>query len=124
MAAKKAKPNGRITRASAILQVTLWVTILLFAFFMQVVPFLLVLTMLNLAVGISSGVTLILVPIVAFGMLSVACWIATKRTRNLLPDPAPQPTYIAPYANADRNSALTTHQKLIPLLQRWRWRGY
>jgi hypothetical protein len=125
MAMKRATGKGRITRASTVLQVSLWVFILLFAFFMQVVPFLLVLTMLNLAVGISSGVALVVIPAAAFGMLSAACLIATRRTRNLLPEPAPQPTYVASYGRSDgKGAALTTHQRLIPMLQRWRWRGY
>lgn len=125
MAVKRAKRNGRTTRASTVLQAGLWVVILLFAFFMQVVPFLLVLTMLNLAIGVSSGVALVLIPAAAFGMLSVACWVATKRTRNLLPDPLPQPTYVAPYGGRDDDAAgQTAHQRLIPLLQRWRLRGY
>ena len=100
----------------------MWITILIFAFFMQVVPFLLVLTMLNLAIGISSGTALILVPAVAFAMLSFACWIATRRTRNMLPDPLPQRTYIAPPGNG--SAPLTVHQRLIPFLQRWRQRGF
>jgi hypothetical protein len=125
MATKRPKRNGRITRASAVLQVSLWVAIVLFAFFMQVMPFLLVLTMLNLAVGVTSGAALILIPAAAFCMLFIACWIATKRTRNMLPDPLPQRTYIAPYGAADgKAAAQSTYQRLIPMLQRWRWRGY
>jgi hypothetical protein len=103
-------------------QVVLWVVVLFVAFFMQVVPFLLVLTMLNLAVGITSGTALILVPAAAFIMLSVACWIATRRTRNMLPDPLPQRTYISPTGKDE--PPLTVHQRLIPILQRWRHRGF
>lgn len=125
MAMKRAMRGGQTPQISAVLQVSLWVVILLFAFFMQVIPFLLVLTMLNLAVGVTSDVALILIPVIAFAMFSVACWIATKRTRSRLPDPLPQPGYVAPYHVAnDKGAALTTYQKLIPILQRWRWRGY
>jgi len=109
-------------RLSATIQVVLWIAILLIAFFMQVVPFLLVLTMLNLAVGITSGTALILVPVAAFAMLSFACWIATRRTRNMLPEPVQHRTYIAPHGK-DAES-LSTYQRLIPFLQRWRHRGF
>lgn len=115
----------QISRISATIQVVLWIVILAIAFFMQVVPFLLVLTMLNLAIGITSGVALILVPVAAFGMLSLACWIATKRTRNMLPEPLPQPNYVAPYGRGGgKDEPLTTHQRLIPFLQRWRQRRF
>jgi hypothetical protein len=125
MARKSTTGSGGIPRISAVLQISLWVVILVFAFFMQVVPFLLVLTMLNLAVGITSGTAFIVIPVAAFGMFSVACWIATRRTRNMLPDPLPQRTYIAPHGGADgKAAAQSTYQRLIPLLQRWRWRGY
>jgi hypothetical protein len=109
---------------SGALQVVLWILIVLFAFFMQVVPFLLVLTMFNLAVGVSSGAALILIPAAAFAMLSVACWIATKRTRNMLPEPRPQPGYVASYGGDGAPDAQSTHQRLIPVLQRLRWRFY
>lgn len=124
MASKSAAGRSRIGRFSGALQVGLWILILLFAFFMQVVPFLLVLTMFNLAVGITSGVALIVIPVAVFGMLSVACWIATKRTRNLLPEPLPQPGHTAPYGVAGAQDGQTAHQRLIPILQRWRWRFY
>ena len=125
MARKSQAGRGRIGRFSGALQVGLWILILVFAFFMQVVPFLLVLTMFNLAVGITSGAALVIIPVAAFGMLSVACWIATKRTRNMLPDPLPQPGYTAPYGlSATDQAPQSTYQRLIPILQRWRWRFY
>lgn len=118
--AKKPATHSQILGMPGVLQVGLWMLILVFAFFMQVIPFLLVLTMFNLAVGISSGVALILIPAAAFGMLSLACWVATKRTRNVLPAPLPQPGYVAPYGDSNAD-AQTTHQRLIPLLRRWRF---
>ena len=125
MAARTGSKRNQTFRISTAVQVVLWIAILLVAFFMQVVPFLLVLTMLNLAIGITSGAALILVPAAAFAMLSFACWIATRRTRNLLPEPLPRPTYVVPPGNMESKGArLTTHQRLIPLLQRWRHRGF
>lgn len=121
---KRAQKN-QISRISGTVQIVLWIAILVIAFFMQVVPFLLVLTMLNLAVGITSGTALILVPAAAFAMLSFACWIATRRTRNMLPEPLPQPNYVAPYGRGGGpGEPLTTHQRLIPFLQRWRQRRF
>ena len=42
---------------------------MLLAFFMQVMPFLLVLTLVNISFGVSSSVALFLIPTVLFGML-------------------------------------------------------
>jgi hypothetical protein len=124
MASKSTAPENQVNRISTAIQVGLWIAILVVAFFMQAVPFFLVLTMFNLAVGISSGVALILIPVAAFGMLSFACWIATRRARNILPDPLPpQQTYIAPYGVADGNP-LTANQRLVTVLQRLRWRWF
>lgn len=122
---RKPARTSKISHVSGTIQFVLWIVVLIIAFFMQVVPFLLVLTMLNLAVGITSGTALILVPVAVFGMLAVACWVATKRTRNLLPEPLPQPNYVAPYGRgAGKDEPLTTHQRLIPFLQRWRQRHF
>ena len=122
MAARTRPKPSRITRISGAVQIALWVAVVIIAFFMQIVPFLLILTMFNLAVGIKSGTALVIVPAAAFGMLAVACWIATRRTRNLLPDPLPQRTYISP--TGKNEAPLTVHQRLIPILQRWRQRGF
>ena len=122
MAARTRPKDSPGARISGTVQVVLWIAILFIAFFMQVVPFLLVLTMLNLAIGITSGTALILVPAAAFAMLSFACWVATRRTRNLLPEPLPQRTYMSP--TGKKGEPLTVHQRLIPILQRWRHRGF
>ena len=71
------------------LNVGLWVTIVLLAFFMQVMPFLLVLTLINISFGVSSEVALILIPAVLFSMLVAACIYASSRSRNKLPAPLP-----------------------------------
>jgi hypothetical protein len=73
----------------AVLNIGLWMTIVLLAFFMQVMPFLLVLVLLSLSFGISSATALILIPTVLFGMLVLACWYASVRTRRRLPKPLP-----------------------------------
>lgn len=122
MAARTEPKHNSLSRISGVVQVVLWVAILVIAFFMQVVPFLLVLTMLNLAIGITSGMALFLVPAAAFAMLSFACWIATRRTRNMLPEPLPPPTYVSP--TGKKEEPLTVHQRMIPILQRWRHRGF
>lgn len=120
-----AAQNNKMSRLSGTLQVVLWIAILVIAFFMQVVPFLLVLTMLNLAVGITSTTALVIVPVAAFAMISFACWIATRRTRNALPEPMPQPDYVAPYGRGHGDDEpLTTHQRLVPILQCWRQRRF
>lgn len=117
------EPREGVSRVSKTVQVVLWIAILTIAFFMQVVPFLLVLTMVNLAFGITSGTTLILVPVAAFAMLSFACWIATRRTRNMLPAPLPQAACFTPYMTGKRDEEpLTPQQRVITVLQQWRYR--
>lgn len=126
-----ARPRGPLTRTvPKLLQLGLWIAILAIAFFMQVVPFLLVLTMFNLAVGITSGVALILIPAVAFGMLFLACWIATRQTRKLTGEAltrehAKRQIYIAPYHREGGSmQGRNVHAGLWPQLQRWRSRLY
>ena len=72
-----------------LLNAGLWVTIVLLAFCMQVMPFLLVLTLVNISFGVSSAVALILIPVVLFGMLIIACVYASGRTRRKMPAPLP-----------------------------------
>ena len=72
-----------------LLTMALWIVIVLLAFFMQVMPFLLVLTLINISFGVSSSVALFLIPTVLFGMLITACVYASARTRKKLPAPLP-----------------------------------
>ncbi len=113
---------------SRALQICLWLTVLIIAFVMQVVPFLLVLTMFNLAIGITSGAALVIIPVAAFGMLSFACWIATRRTRNQLPAPKQPrggPVYMADYNGRNGGvapaNALSMQQRLVAHLRNRRW---
>ena len=64
------------------LQTGFFIGIVALAFIMQVVPFLLVMTMLSMAFGITSGVMLVIIPITVFGMFGVACWFAETRRRK------------------------------------------
>ena len=108
---------------STALQIGLWLIVLVLAFVMQVVPFLLVLTLFNLAIDITSGAALVIIPVAAFGMLFVACWIATRRANRLPPRQQPQrgPTYRADYRGRDANrDAKNVHQRLVSHLSRWR----
>ncbi|MGB0553988.1 MAG: hypothetical protein ACPGQV_15705 [Alphaproteobacteria bacterium] len=72
-----------------LLNAGLWILIVFLAFFMQVMPFLLVLTLINISFGVSSEVALILIPVVLFGMLVGGCVYASGRARNKLPAPLP-----------------------------------
>lgn len=72
-----------------LLTTAIWIGVVLLAFFMQVMPFLLVLTLINISFGVSSSVALFLIPTVLFGMLITACVYASARTRNKLPAPLP-----------------------------------
>jgi hypothetical protein len=117
-----------LIRPSRYLQAGLWILILGIAFFMQVVPVLMILTMVGLAFGATSGVALVLVPVVAFGMLSVACWIATQRTKNWAAkhmEHMDRQIYISPYPKDGHvKDSRGVHHGLIPHLKRLRWRYY
>ncbi len=68
---------------SSLAQFGMWSLIVVLAFVMQVAPFLLILTMINIAFGISSAAALILIPAMLFAMLIAACTIAARRRRWL-----------------------------------------
>lgn len=113
---------------SRALQIGLWLTIVIVAFVMQVVPLLLVLTMFNLAVGITSGAALVIIPVAAFCMLSFACWIATRRAKSLLPaqqKPRGGPVYVADYNGRNGGiapaHAQSIQQRLVTHLRNRRW---
>ncbi len=55
-----------------------WMTILVVAFFLHVVPVLLVVAMFTLAVGLSVGVEFVAIPLVVLAVVLVACLIASR----------------------------------------------
>ncbi len=57
----------------------LWMVILVLAFFLQVVPVLLVVAIFSLAVGLSVGVEFVAIPLVVLAIVLVACLIAARR---------------------------------------------
>ena len=65
------------------------VVIVLLAFLMQVMPFLLVLTLINISFGVSSEVALVLIPAVLFAIFISVCFYVSVRTRKRLPGPLP-----------------------------------
>ena len=73
---------------TTLLNSLLWFVIGLLAFSMQVMPFLLVLTLISISFGISSGVALIIIPLVLFAMLVIACCYVSRRARKGLPAPS------------------------------------
>ena len=73
----------------SLLNVALWLVIVMLAFFLQVMPFLLVLLLLSISFGLSSAASLVMIPTVLFGMLALACWYASVRVRRRLPAPLP-----------------------------------
>ncbi len=68
---------------------TIWVLVITLAFVMQVFPLLLILTMFNMAIGISSAAALIAVPVALFGTLLLACAYAERQRRKWRPSPVP-----------------------------------
>lgn len=70
-----------------VLHVGLWIIIVLFAFFMQVMPFFLVLILINLSFGISSEIALVVMPAVLFTMLILACVYASIRSKRRVSNP-------------------------------------
>ena len=74
-------------RFSLIVHAALWVLVLTLAFVMQVAPLLLILTMFNMAVGISGPAALIAVPVALLGTLVMAFAYAERRRRKWRPSP-------------------------------------
>ena len=102
---------------SAVVQASMWVLIVVLALIMQVVPLLLILTLFNIAVGISSTAMLIIVPVALFVMLFVACNLAERRRKRILPAPRPTRAYAPPPANTMRGTAAC----MLPYLRRNRF---
>ncbi len=105
------------SRTTIALQTGLLALIVAVAFVMQVVPFLLVLTLLNLAIGISSTTMLVVIPLVLFAMLIVACVFAERRRRKWR---APH-TRLQPRDQRGDAAMAGTQPCLLPFL---RWRNY
>ena len=57
----------------------LWMVVLAIAFFLQVVPVLLVVAMFGLAVGLSVGVEFVALPLIVLAIVLAACLIASRR---------------------------------------------
>ncbi len=74
-------------RISLIVSAAIWVVVIILAFVMQVIPLLLILTMFNMAVGISSGAVLIAVPAALLGTLLLAFGYAERQRRKWRPSP-------------------------------------
>lgn len=70
---------------STILEYGLWTAILAVALLLEVFPFLLVVMMFNLAVGVPRGPALFLIPVVVIGLVIAACVVATGITRRIGP---------------------------------------
>jgi len=94
---------------TSLAQISLWSLIVVLAFVMQVAPFLLILTMINIAVGISSTTALTVIPVMMFAMLIAACMIAGRRrvprqVHRLQPDEALRhtPPCLLPYLKRQR----------------------
>jgi hypothetical protein len=88
MPSLKGRPDMQHS-VSLVAQASLWVIIVVFALIMQVMPLLLILTLFNIAIGVSSTAMLIIIPVSLFGMLLVACSVAERRRRRMLPKPLP-----------------------------------
>jgi hypothetical protein len=93
---------------SAIAQAVIWIMIVIFALLMQVMPLLLILTMFNIAIGVSSTAMLIIIPTALMVMLIVACSVAEKRRKAKLPPPLPP-------------RMRSTAARMIPYLRRGRF---
>lgn len=95
----------------------MWVVIVIFAMIMQVMPLLLILTLFNIAIGVSSTAVLIIIPVMLFGSLFVACSIAERRRRRMLPAQITVPTARPHPDEAMRQTAAC----MLPYLRRSRF---
>ncbi len=102
---------------STVVQAGAWVVIVLLALIMQVMPLLLILTLFNIAVGVSSTTVLVIIPVALFGMLLVACSVAEQRRKRALPPPLPARN-LAPHPDEALRS---TAPCMLPYLRRRRF---
>ncbi len=102
---------------SAIAQAGMWIMIVVLALIMQVMPLLLILTLFNIAIGVSSTAMLIIIPTVLFGTLIIACNAAEKHRKSKLPSPLPVHTQRPHPDKAMRHTAVC----MLPYLRRSRF---
>ena len=102
---------------SAVAQASMWIVIVVFALIMQVMPLLLILTLFNIAIGVSSIAMLIINPAALFGMLAVAFSAAEKSRKAKLPPPQPPRMGHPLPDSAMRHTAA----RLMPYLRRSRF---
>ena len=74
-------------RTMTILHAAMWIGVVAIAFMFQVIPLLLVLILLAMALGISSPVALIALPLALFGTIVMLCVRAEKKRAARLPMP-------------------------------------
>ncbi|MBT5109929.1 MAG: hypothetical protein HOM25_14720 [Rhodospirillaceae bacterium] len=91
--------NFRRFTLSDLIHGLIWTVVFLLAFFMQVVPFLLILTLINISFGVSSTVMLIVIPVALFGMICLAAIVVERNRKknwikHLPPPPARQSTFV------------------------------
>ncbi len=72
---------------ATILHAGLWIAVIAIAFMFQVIPLLLVLLLLGMALGISSPVALVALPLALFGAIIALCVRAERRRRAWRPMP-------------------------------------
>lgn len=78
--------HGMKYRTSLVLYAAMWIAIVLLAFFMQVIPLVLVITVVGMAFGVTSPVALIALPLALFGTVVILCRRAERRRGNVRPD--------------------------------------
>ncbi|GEM_PF-2603272 len=96
-------------RVSLVLYAGIWMMIILMAFVMQVIPLLLIITMINMSLGVTSPVALIALPAALFGAIVLVCMKAERRRKAWRPVPvqaAAQRLQVTPMEN-DNGMRLT-----------------
>jgi hypothetical protein len=91
--------NLRYLTLSNLVYGLIWTGVFLLAFFMQVVPFLLILTLINISFGVSSTVVLTVIPVALFGMICLAAVVVERNRKknwmkHLPPPPTRQSTFV------------------------------
>lgn len=103
-------------RTSLIFYAAVWMAIVVLAFFMQAIPLLLIITMINMSLGVTSPVALIALPAALFGTVVLVCMRASRRRRSRRPAPV--------RVDEQRRKVMTAMQndgglRLTELRRRW-----
>ncbi|MEX2618193.1 MAG: hypothetical protein WD767_19060 [Alphaproteobacteria bacterium] len=103
------------SRTARILHAAMWIGVIAVAFVFQVIPLLLVLTLLGMALGFPSPVAIVALPLALFGAVVLLCVRAEKRRGARRPMPFRSDEQRLPLLPMEHDNGL----RLTEMRRRW-----